>query len=54
MDKRRTQMKTMKRLLFLAAVAGLVAAWFSASESTRRYIVHIGKQLPALPYRYFI
>ena len=44
----------MKRLIFLAAIAALTIAWFSASESTRRYLVHIGKQVPALPYRYFI
>lgn len=44
----------MKKLLFLAAIAALTIAWFSTSESTRRYIVHIGKQVPALPYRYFI
>lgn len=47
-------MKTIKKLLPLLVLAGLVAAYFSASESTRRYIVHIGKQVPALPYRYFI
>ncbi len=40
--------------MLLLAVGGLVALWFSASESTRRYLVYIGKQVPALPYRYFI
>jgi len=44
----------MKKLLALAAITALTLAWFSASESTRRYVVHIGKQVPALPYRYFI
>jgi hypothetical protein len=47
-------MKTFKRLMFLALVAGLVAGWFTASDSTRRYLVYIGKQVPSLPYRYFI
>lgn len=40
--------------MLLLAAGGLVALWFSASESTRRYLVYIGKQVPALPYRYFI
>jgi len=44
----------MKKLLMLAVIAALTIGWFSASESTRRYVVHIGKQVPALPYRYFI
>lgn len=47
-------MKAMKRLFLLIVVAGLVAAWFRADESTRRYLKHIGRQVPALPYRYFI
>ena len=41
-------------LLALLAAAALAAGWMSASQSTRRYIVHLGKQVPYLPYRYFI
>jgi hypothetical protein len=40
--------------LLVAALLSAVAGYFSASESTRRYIVHLGKQVPYLPYRYFI
>jgi len=40
--------------LGVALLAGAVAAYFSASESTRRYIKHLGKQVPYLPYRYLI
>ncbi|MFH1149477.1 MAG: hypothetical protein V1748_03280 [Actinomycetota bacterium] len=47
-------MKRLRRVLLLLALAGLVAAYFSASESTRRYLKHLGKQVPYLPYRYFI
>ena len=47
-------MKKVKRFVYLAALAGLVAAYFTADESTRRYLNHIGKQVPYLPYRYFI
>ncbi|MBU1671409.1 MAG: hypothetical protein KKF41_01990 [Actinobacteria bacterium] len=47
-------MGSLKRLLALLALAGLVVAWFSAGESTRRYLKHLGRQVPYLPYRYFI
>lgn len=47
-------MKRFRRLLLLLGVVVLAVAWFNSSESTRRYVKHIGKQIPALPYRYFI
>lgn len=47
-------MKTLKKLLPLVALAGMIAGWFSLSESTRRYLIHLGKQVPSLPYRYFV
>lgn len=47
-------MKKTKKLLALLALVGLVALYLSSSDSTKRYIKHIGKQVPALPYRYFI
>lgn len=47
-------MKKAKKVLMLLAAAGLVVAWFRSSESTKRYLKHIGKQVPSLPYRYFI
>lgn len=46
-------MKRFRRLLLLGVVV-LAVAYFTSSESTRRYVKHIGKQIPALPYRYFI
>jgi hypothetical protein len=47
-------MKKAKKVLLVLAAVGLVAAYFSSSESTKRYLKHIGKQVPSLPYRYFI
>lgn len=47
-------MKNLKKVVAVLVVAGAIAGWFQASESTRRYLKHIGKQVPALPYRYFI
>jgi hypothetical protein len=46
--------KKIKRMLGAGALLGLVVAYFSLDESTKRYLSHIGKQVPYLPYRYFI
>jgi hypothetical protein len=57
-SKKEEDMGKLKNLavpvLSLLAVAALAAGWLNASQSTRRYIVHLGKQVPYLPYRYFI
>jgi uncharacterized protein YxeA len=47
-------MKKVMKALLLLALAAMVAGYFSTTESTRRYLKHIGKQVPHLPYRYFI
>lgn len=47
-------MKNMKKVLGAAVLLGLAAAYLTADESTKRYLIHIGKQAPYLPYRYFI
>lgn len=47
-------MSTVKKLIAVILLVGLIAAYFSASESTRRYVKHLAKQSPYLPYRYFI
>jgi len=46
--------KKIKMAISAGALLGAVAAFLSLDESTRRYLVHIGKQVPYLPYRYFI
>jgi len=47
-------MATLKKVLALAVLAAMVAGWFQLKPSTRKYIVYLGKQVPYLPYRYFI
>ncbi len=47
-------MKNMKKALGVVVLLGLAAAYFTADESTKRYLSHVGKQVPYLPYRYFI
>ncbi|MDD3718324.1 MAG: hypothetical protein PHP28_06640 [Actinomycetota bacterium] len=46
--------KKIKMAIGAGALLGAVAAYLSLDESTRRYLAHIGKQVPYLPYRYFI
>jgi hypothetical protein len=46
--------RRIKKFLGAGALLGLVAVYFSLDESTRRYLGHIGRQVPYLPYRYFI
>jgi hypothetical protein len=48
------KMKNMKKVLGIAVLLGLTAAYLTADESTKRYLSHVGKQVPYLPYRYFI
>ena len=38
----------------LLFAAGLVAWYAGQDESRRRYILHLVKQIPALPGRYYI
>ena len=47
-------MKKARKVFLLLAMVALVAAYFNTSESTRRYLKHVGRQVPSLPYRYFI
>lgn len=47
-------MKNVKKILGVAVLLGLTAAYLTADESTKRYLSHVGKQVPFLPYRYFI
>ena len=37
-------MKNMKKVLGAAVLLGLAAAYLTADESTKRYLIHIGKQ----------
>lgn len=46
--------KKIKTMLGAGAVLGLVAVYLNLDQSTKRFLVHIGKQVPYLPYRYFI
>jgi len=46
--------KNAKRIIGMGTLAGMVIAYLSLDESTRRYLAHIGKQVPYLPYRYWI
>ncbi len=46
--------KKVVTVLGAGALLGLVAVYLNLDQSTRRFLSHIGKQVPYLPYRYFI
>lgn len=45
--------KTIKYLVLLALLAGLAFQFSRLDESKKRYIVHLAKQAPYLPGRYY-
>jgi hypothetical protein len=45
--------KKIKPLILLALVAGLVIKFTQLDESKKRFIVHLAKQAPYLPGRYY-
>jgi len=46
-------MKLLKRLVLLALVAGLAYQFTQLEESKKRFIIHLAKQAPYLPGRYY-
>jgi hypothetical protein len=45
--------KTIKHLVMLALLAGLAFQFTQLDESQKRYIIHLAKQAPYLPGRYY-
>jgi len=45
--------KKIKHLILLALVAGLVFQYTQLDESKKRFIMHLAKQAPYLPGRYY-
>jgi len=46
-------MKKLKPLILLALVAGLAFKFTQLDESKKRFIIHLAKQAPYLPGRYY-
>ena len=46
-------MKVLKPLMLLAVVAGLAFKFTRLDESKKRFIIHLAKQAPYLPGRYY-
>jgi hypothetical protein len=46
-------MKKLKPLIFLALLAALAIKFTQLDESKKRFIVHLAKQAPYLPGRYY-
>jgi hypothetical protein len=46
--------KLMKRMLLCVVLVGAVSLWWSTlSDSKKRFYIHLGKQVPEMPFRYF-
>jgi hypothetical protein len=45
--------KMLKPLILLAVVAGVVFKFMQLDESKKRFIIHLAKQAPYLPGRYY-
>jgi hypothetical protein len=40
-------------LVYILLAAACLAWWMSLTDSKKRFYKHLGKQLPAMPLRYF-
>ena len=45
--------KKLKKLILLAVIAGMAYQYTQLDESKKRFIVHLAKQAPYLPGRYY-
>ncbi len=45
--------KCCRRMLCIALVAGAIVWYSKQDESKKRFLKHLGKQLPYLPARYY-
>ncbi|MDD3717582.1 MAG: hypothetical protein PHP28_02825 [Actinomycetota bacterium] len=51
--KKGGMVKALKPLILLTLVAGLAFKFTQLDESKKRFIIHLAKQAPYLPGRYF-
>lgn len=47
-------MSKVVKMVWLLLAMGAVGKWFTLSLSTKRYLIHLAKNVPYLPLRYFI
>jgi len=51
--KEKSKSKKLKKLVLLAVIAGMAYQYTQLDESKKRFIVHLAKQVPYLPGRYY-
>ena len=51
--KEKSKSKKFKKLILLAVIAGMAYQYTQLDESKKRFIVHLAKQVPYLPGRYY-
>jgi hypothetical protein len=51
--KKKRKHRFLRYLLLMAAVGGAVVYWNGLDESRKRFLIHLGKEAPYTPFRYF-
>jgi hypothetical protein len=52
-EGKKSKSKKLKKLIFIAVIAGMAYQYTQLDESKKRFIVHLAKQVPYLPGRYY-
>ena len=52
-EGKKSKSKKLKKLVLLAVIAGMAFQYTQLDESKKRFIVHLAKQVPYLPGRYY-
>ena len=52
-EEGKSKSKKLRKLVLLAIIAGMAFQYTQLDESKKRFIVHLAKQVPYLPGRYY-
>jgi hypothetical protein len=52
-EGKKSKKKKLKKLILVAVIAGMAYQYTQLDESKKRFIVHLAKQVPYLPGRYY-
>lgn len=52
-EAKKSKKKKLKKIILLAVIGGMAYQYTQLDESKKRFIVHLAKQAPYLPGRYY-
>ena len=52
-EGKKSKTKKLRKVILLAVIAGMAYQYTQLDESKKRFIVHLAKQVPYLPGRYY-